>query len=77
MNKQAQINNIRMASKVQLVGEIHSKDQKIQSLQQVNKGMNDMLNKLSIAKKNLEAEVIRLKDENLRLSKKYWFEFWR
>lgn len=77
MNKQAQINNIRMASKVQLVGEIHSKDQKIQSLQQVNKSMNDMLNKLTIVKKNLEAEVIRLKDENLRLSKKYWFEFWR
>ena len=66
-----------MASKVQLVGEIHSKDQKIQSLQQVNKSMNDMLNKLTIVKKNLEAEVIRLKDENLRLSKKYWFEFWR
>lgn len=77
MNKQAQINNIRMASKVQLVGEIRSKDQKIQSLQQVNKGMNDMLNKLTIAKKNLESEIIRLKDENTRLSKKYWFEFWR
>ena len=77
MNLQAQINNIRMASKVQLVGEIRSKDQKIQSLQQVNKGMNDMLNKLTIAKKNLESEIIRLKDENTRLSKKYWFEFWR
>ena len=77
MNKQAQINNIRMASKVQLVGEIRSKDQRIQSLQQVNKGMNDMLNKLTIAKKNLESEIIRLKDENTRLSKKYWFEFWR
>ena len=77
MNKQAQINNIRMASKAQLVGEIRSKDQKIQSLQQVNKGMNDMLNKLTIAKKNLESEIIRLKDDNIRLSKRYWFEFWR
>lgn len=77
MNKQAQINNIRMASKAQLVGEIRSKDQKIQSLQQVNKGMNDMLNKLTVVKNNLEAEIVRLKDDNIRLSKRYWFEFWR
>ena len=77
MNKQAQINNIRMASKAQLVGEIRSKDQKIQSLQQVNKGMNDMLNKLTVVKNNLEAEIARLKDDNIRLSKRYWFEFWR
>ena len=77
MNKQAQINNIRMASKAQLVGEIRSKDQKIQSLQQVNKGMNDMLNKLTVVKNNLEAEIARLKDDNIRLSKRYCFEFWR
>lgn len=77
MNKQAQINNIRMASKAQLVGEIRSKDQKIQSLQQVNKGMNDMLNKLTVVKNNLEAEIARLKDDNIRLSKRYWFEFWK
>ena len=77
MNLQAQINNIRMASKVQLVGEIRSKDQKIQSLQQVNKSINDILNKMTVVKKNLEIEVIRLKEENIKLSKKYWFEFWR
>ena len=77
MNLAAQINNIRMASKVQLIGEIRSRDQKIQSLQQVNKSINDILNKMTVVKKNLEIEVIRLKEENIKLSKKYWFEFWR
>ena len=77
MNKQALINNIRMASKSQLVSEIRSKDQKIQSLQYINKRINNALNNLITVKKNLEIEVARLKDENLILSKKYWFEFWR
>lgn len=77
MNRQAQINNIRMASKSQLVNEIRTKDQKIQSLQQVIKSMNDMLNKITIVKKNLESEVYRLRDENKSLKRKYWFEFWR
>jgi predicted RNase H-like nuclease (RuvC/YqgF family) len=77
MNLQTQINNIRMASKSQLVGEIRSKDQKIQSLDRVNKAMNEMINKITVAKKNLEKEVIRLQAENAELKKKRWFEFWR
>jgi len=77
MNLQAQINNIRMASKSQLVSEIHTKDQKIQSLQQVNKAMNEMLNKVTTVKNNLEKEVQRLQTENAELKKKRWFEVWK
>jgi chromosome segregation ATPase len=77
MNLQAQINNIRMASKRQLADELRSKDQKIQSLQQVNKAMNEMLNKVTVAKKNLEKEILRLQAENAELKKKHWFEVWK
>lgn len=77
MNLQAQINNIRMASKSQLVNEIRTKDQKIQSLQQVNKAMNEMLNKITTVKNNLESEVLRLQVENVELKKKRWFEVWK
>jgi UDP-glucose 6-dehydrogenase len=77
MNLKAQINNIRMSSKSQLVSEIHTKDQKIQSLDRVNKAMNEMLNKVTTVKNNLEKEVLRLQAENAELKKKRWFEFWR
>jgi hypothetical protein len=77
MNLQAQINNIRMASKSQLVSEIRTKDQKIQSLQQVNQAINERLNKVTIVKNNLEKEVQRLQVENDELKKKRWFEVWK
>lgn len=66
-----------MASKSQLVNEIRTKDQKIQSLQQVNKAMNEMLNKITTVKNNLESEVLRLQVENVELKKKRWFEVWK
>jgi hypothetical protein len=77
MNLQAQINNIRMASKSQLVSEIRTKDQKIQGLQQVNQVIHERLNKVIIVKNNLEKEILRLHVENAELKKKRWFEVWK